>query len=143
MMERWKSLSRGRKIALECAVMLLLLLVLWLVWVPSAELAFRRAVAGVGYDGRDPDLLMDLEYDKVESGQLNTQKRRIGLLTDGELVLRVELCWCLRRMASSIPRCPKASIPIVVTVSGSSFTRLPEAWTEKRAPAICGSLPLQ
>lgn len=91
MMERWKNLSRGRKIALDFAVVLLLLLVLWLVWVPSAELAFRRAVAGVGYDGRDPELLMDLEYDKVESGQLNTQKRRIGLLTDGELVLRVEL----------------------------------------------------
>ena len=94
MMERWKRISRGWKIALDCIVVLLLLFILWALEdypMPTAGLAVRRAAAGVGYDGKDAELLIDLEYDKVASFRLNTTKRRFGLVTDGDSVLRVEL----------------------------------------------------
>jgi hypothetical protein len=90
----WKRIPRGWKIVLDCAAVLILLAILWAVLdypMPTANMAFRRAVSGAGFPARNPELILELPYDEVEYGRLETTGRTLGLLAEGDHVLLVSL----------------------------------------------------
>lgn len=94
MIKLWKRIPRKWKVALDGAVILILLFALWAALdypMPSARLAFRRAVAGVGYSAQDPDVILNLEYDRAESARLETTEWTVGLLAEKNGVVRVSL----------------------------------------------------
>ncbi len=94
MKKLWKRIPRGWKAALDGAAVLILLLALWAILdypMPTAKLAFRRAVSGAGFPTRDPELILKLEYDEAEYGRMKTTGRTLGLLAEGNHVLRVSL----------------------------------------------------
>ena len=94
MIKLWKRIPRGWKIALDCIAVLILLVILWAVLdypMPTANMAFRRTVSGAGFPARDPELILELEWDEVEYERLETTNRTLGLLADGDHVLRVDL----------------------------------------------------
>ena len=94
MIKLWKRIPRKWKIVLDGTVILVLLFALWAALdypMPSARLAFRRAVAGVGYSAQDPDVILNLEYDRAESARLETTEWTVGLLAEKNGVVRVSL----------------------------------------------------
>ncbi|MBO4418408.1 MAG: hypothetical protein J5789_01055 [Oscillospiraceae bacterium] len=94
MIKHWKRIPRGWKVILDGVVALILLFVLWIILecpLPTGELAFRRSVSGAGLPTRDPDLILELEYDRVDNGKLETTDLALGLLAEGDHVLRVSL----------------------------------------------------
>ena len=94
MIKLWKRIPRGWKIVLDCAAVLILLAILWAVLdypMPTAKLAFRRAASGAGFPARDPELILELPYDEVEYGRLETTGWTLGLTAEEDYVLRVSL----------------------------------------------------
>lgn len=111
MRKRWKQVPRKWKLVVDSALVLILLFILWAVWLdfalPTANLAFRRAMSGAGYPARDPELVLDLKVDGIsfDNDDITTKDCTLGLVTEGDHVLvtrlyKEKLGWNASRLES-------------------------------------------
>lgn len=102
MIKLWKQIPRKWKITLDCAAVLLLVFMLWAAWdypMPTANMAFRRTLLRAGLPARDPELILELKSDYMESGYISRSEEKsvkttdwtLGLLAEGDRVLQVSL----------------------------------------------------
>lgn len=98
MRKRWKQVPRKWKLLVDSVLVLILLFILWAAWLdfalPTANMAFRRAMSGGGYPARDPELVLDLKVDggiSFDNDDITTKDCTLGLATEGDHVLVTRL----------------------------------------------------
>lgn len=108
MRKLWKRIPKGRRLALECALLLFLLLAAWSVVdyaSPCAGTAFRRALRDANYAPTGMELLVEGKIDIQDSVFCDTS----ALGTDAERIYRTELTKIHGWTASDVHSLPKAA----------------------------------